>query len=267
MSKLGDSIRRTLRTSSVPIGFGRAPQGATDRSLVVSVVFSSLSADRAREAVSKGADTCLFAVPDPKEAELEKVLEALGETPGGLLTQRADRSSLDRLADLGLDYVALEPEIAPAAALLHPRLGRVLIVADDLSDSHLRTLEAMSLEAVFLRSWTGSLTVRAQMELQRIAGFSRKPLMLPVQPVIESPDLEALREAGVAVLAIDGDRREDLEALSALKQAVQSLPPRRRGRDERPEAILPSAQALAGAEQDEEEDDDDDDDDEEDWEP
>jgi len=253
MSKLGDRIRKALHTDSPPMGFAAANRGAANPSLLVGVVFGSLSLDRAREAVLRGADTCLFAVSSPREGDLQEVLTVLGETPAGLLPRQADRPSLDRLASLGTDYVAFAPDDVPASVLLHPRLGRVLVLEGDLSDAHLRTLEPMPLDALYLRWWKGPLTVRGQMELQRVAGFSHKPLMVPVPPRIEGPELEALREAGVVLLAIDGDRGENLEALPVLREAIGGLPARRHRREERPEALLPPPQAVAAAVTEEEE--------------
>jgi len=251
MSKLADRIRLALRTEQPPMGFAAASARAARPSLLVGVVVSSLSAERAGEAASRGADTCLFAASDPKEGELQEALTALGDTPAGLLPRQTDRSSLDRLAEAGLDYLAFTLE-TPAAALLHPQLGRVLVLEGELSDALLRTLDPMPVDAIYLRSWKGPLTVRGHMELQRIAGFSRKPLMIPVPAQVDGPELEALREAGVVILAVDGDRRENLEALPALRQAVSSLPARRRRREERPEAILPPPQPVAVAATEEE---------------
>src|SRR3990170_4890674 len=262
MSKLADRIRQALRTNSPPMGFAAASAPAAGPSLLVGAVFSALSSDRAREATSRRTDVCLFAIPEPKERDLEETLKALGDTPAGLLPRQVEGASLDRLAQMGVDYIAFAPESAPAAALLHPTLGRVLVLEGELSDALLRTLEGLPLDAIYLRGWKGPLTVRGQMELQRIAGLSRKPLMVPVAPHVEKPELEALREAGVVLVAVDGDRRENLEALPTLREAIEGLPSRRRRRDERHEALLPPPRPAAavgpeeGGEEEEEEEED-----------
>jgi hypothetical protein len=83
--------------------------------------------------------------------------------------------------------------------------------------------------------------------------------MLPISPQVQGPELEAVREAGVVLLAVDGDRRENLEALPDLQKAIQGLPARRQHREEGADAVLPAPQAAAsvGGEGDEDDDEDD----------
>lgn len=81
--------------------------------------------------------------------------------------------------------------------------------------------------------------------------------MLTVPPDIEPRELESLRDSGVVIAALDGDQKGTLDALPALRQAVQALPPRRHRREERPEALVPRAEpATPSADEEGEEDDD-----------
>jgi hypothetical protein len=77
------------------------------------------------------------------------------------------------------------------------------------------------------------------MELQRVAGLARKPLLLSVRPDIDQEDLLCLRDSGVALVAVDLKERGAQEALPRLRGVIDSLPARRRPkRDERPEVTL-----------------------------
>jgi hypothetical protein len=240
------------------MGFGAAAR-ASNPSLLLAALLPALSPEAAREAVARGADTCLFTASDAKDREVKEVVEALGDVPGGLHLRRLDGETAAHLAELGVDYAAFEPETALATALLESNLGHVLSLESELPDIYLRTLEALPLDAIFLRHWKGPLTVRQQMELQRVSGLARKPLILPVSPQVTGGELQVLREVAVIAVAVEGDSKAALDALASLRKVIDELPPRRRRREERGEAILPRvAEAVAGApeegEEEEEED-------------
>ena len=146
----------------------------------------------------------------------------------------------------------------PAPALLEEKAGYVLMLEGELSDTYLRSTELLPLEAVFLPQGKGPLTVRALMELRRIAVLTRKPIMMPVAPTAAGGELECLRDSGVSLLLVDGDDTAALEALPSLRRAVEALPAPRRRREERMGAVLPRLADLAAAEEGEEEEDGDD---------
>jgi hypothetical protein len=247
MSKLSERIRRALRVDSGAIGFGAAAR-VSNPSLLLAALLPSLSPEAATEAVACGADTCLFAASEAKDREVKEVVKALGEAPGGLHLRRLDGEAAAHLAELGIDYAAFEPETALATTLLESKLGHVLSLESDLPDIHLRTLEALPLDAILVRHWKQPLTVRQQMELERISGLARKPLILPVSPQVTAAELQVLREAAVIAVAVEADSKAAFDALAFLRKAIDELPPRRRRREERGEAILPRvAEAVASA--------------------
>jgi len=247
MSKLAERIRRAMRVDSPPMGFGAAAR-VSNPSLLLAALLPSLSPEAAKEAVARGADTCLVAASDAKDREVKEVVEALGEVPCGLHLRRLDGETAGHLAELGIDYAAFEPETALATALLESNVGHVLSLESDLPDIYLRTLEVLPLDAILLRHWKGPLTVRQQMELHRISGLARKPLILPVSPQVTGDELQMLREAAVIAIAVEGDSKAAFDTLASLRKVIDELPPRRRRREEHGEAILPRvAEAVASA--------------------
>jgi hypothetical protein len=256
MSKLSERIRRALRVDSPPIGFGAAAR-VSNPTLLLAALLPSLSPEAAKEAVARGADTCLFAASDAKDREVKEVVEALCEAPGGLHLRRLDGETAAHLAELGIDYAAFEADTALATGLLESNLGHVLSLEGDLPDIYLRTLEALPLDAILVRHWKGPLTVRQQMELQRISGLAHKPLILPVSPQVTEGELQMLREAAVIAVAVEGDSKAAFDTLASLRKAIDELPPRRHRREERGEAILPRvAEAVASAPEEGEEEED-----------
>jgi len=246
MSKLTDRIRRVLRVDSPPIGFGSAVRVSNPTLLLVGLL-RSLDPEAAKEAVTGGSDTCLFSVPDVKDQDVKRALGTLGEVSCGLHLRRVDGEAAAHLVELGVDYVAFEPDGALATALLESDLGHVLSLEGDLPDVYLRTLEALPLDAILLPQWKGPLTVRQQMELYRISGLARKPLILPVWPQITSAELQMLREAAVVAVAAEVEGKTASDTLASLRKLIDELPPRRRRREEHGEAILPRVAEIMAA--------------------
>lgn len=252
MSKLAERLRRALRVDAPAMGFGAATR-ASNPSLLLAAILPSASAETAREAASRGADTCLVKGSEHKDQQVKQVIEALGDVPCGLHSGRVDAEVAAHLAELGVDYTVFDPEEGLATALLESKLGHVLSLPNDLSDIHLRVLEALPLDAVLLEPRDGPLTVRQQLELQRISALTRKPLILPVSPQITSGELQVLREAAVVAVAVEADGKGALDGLAVLRKLIDDLPPRQRRREERGEAILPRIAEAPSAAPDEEE--------------
>lgn len=256
VSKLGERIRRALQANAKPMGFAAVAR-AQNPSLLLAASFSTPAADDAARALAQGADTCLFGVGDIKSSDMDAMVKATGDAPLGVWPQRLDREVVEKLSGTGVDYVLFSPEAAAATALLESDLGYVLTYEGDLADIHVRTLQALPLDAVFLRHWQQPLTVRGQMELIRVASLSNRPVMLTVPPDIELKELESLRDSGVVIAALDGDQKGALDALPTLRRAVDALPARRHRREEHPEALVPRAEPAAPSADEEDEEDDD----------
>lgn len=251
MSKLADLIRGATRGTPARLGFGPAPRQARFTMLLVALV-GERWARGVGEAVSAGADAVLL-TGRSGEKELAEAISAADGHPCGLLAPEADADASSRLRQAGLDFLALESQ-APASALLGEELAFLLHLREELTDIQLRVLDTMPLDAIYLDRGDDLLTIRRQMELQRISGLTRKPLLLPVRTDAEQQDLLCLRDAGVALVAVDLGERGAADALRRLRGIVNSLPPRRRlRREERPEVTLPRVGAGEGVEEEEEE--------------
>jgi hypothetical protein len=248
MSKLGDRIRKTMRTEPAPIGF-RAVRPAKNPSLLVTVILDG--EEKFAEALEKDAGAVLLR--KPKVDGIKAATERAGEVPLGVWPDVVDAETVAALVEAGADFLAFDDESTPATALLDDKLGYVLVLRDGQDDTYLRVLESLALDAVLLDGWNGPLTLRKQLELRRVAGLTRKPLMLPVSLPIESSELECLRDAGVSILAIEGSDKA-LAELAKLLETIEALPGPRRRRESSLEVLLPRAAEMAAEEEEEEED-------------
>jgi hypothetical protein len=115
-------------------------------------------------------------------------------------------------------------------------------------------MESIALDAVYVDKPLDHLTIASMLDLQRIALFARKRLLVAVAGPLDDAALKALSEMAIAALAVDMHDRHGADTLRDLRQRVDALPPPRpRRRDERAEALIPGG-AIAAAAEDEEDD-------------
>lgn len=246
MSEFSRRIRRAMRAEPAPIGFGAATRPPAPTMLVLAV---ARNADEAAAAASAGADAILL--DGVAQGALVGACKRVQGTPCGARAEQADQKTVAAAREAGVDFLLVEPDRTAAAALLDREVGFVLDLREELTDIQLRTLDGMNIDAIWVGSLDGPLTLRRLMELQRVSGLSRKSLAVLVPGEIEASDLEALRAAGVAVVAVDAAKKG---AIEAMKKAVAALPPRSAFRaEERPTALVPRMGIGAAEEEEEEE--------------
>jgi hypothetical protein len=178
--------------------------------------------------VGAGADVVLLS-GQPREKDLADAVSAANGRPCGLLTVDAGADQLSGLREAGLDFLVLEPE-APAGLLQDEKGTFLLHLREELTEAQLRALGALDVDALYLESEPGRPTIRRQMDLQRISGLARRPLLLPVRTDAQQEDLLSLREAGVVMVAVDLRERGAADSIRRLRGAIETLPPRRRPR-------------------------------------
>ena len=251
MSKLTELIRQATGGAPARLGFGAGPRKPPPSMLLVAFV-GERWARAVAEAASVGADAVLL-TGRPSEKELSEAVSAADGRPCGLLAPEADAEAASRLHSAGLDFLVLDSH-APAGVLLDQELAILLHLRDELTDIELRMLDSLALAAIYAEREAGPLTIQGQIELQRIGGLARKPLLLPVRSDAEQQELRCLRDIGVALAALDFGERGAVDALRRLRGVIDALPPRSRPRrEERLEVTVPRVGAGDGLEEEDEE--------------
>jgi hypothetical protein len=228
LSKLAERIRKAARIEAQGIGFmaARAEKQAT-------MLLGGLAKDArgAGELARRGADFVVVQKASPGDAK-----DCGDAIAGALIEGDADAAAYK---DGGFDFVLFDPDRTSSTAVLEENIGYVMVLPREASDTDLRAIEAFQLDAVDIGELKGTLTVRRQMELRRIFGLTRKPLLATVSADISVQALQALRDTNVvAVMADSGDGAE------RLRRTIDALPPRARRRDEeRPTPLVPRAAA------------------------
>jgi hypothetical protein len=236
MAKLVDLIQRASQPKSKPLGFASARSKPTPTMIVVAQVTDSWKA-AAKDAVAAGTNVILLS-GNPKDADIKAAGEAAGDSACGLIVDGT--AKLDTLSKNGIDFVVLD-SAAPASALQTEDLTFLLKVEEDISDIQLRTVEPLPVDALVLDTPPGVFTIRRQMELQRITGLARKPMLMSPAADINREELLSLRDSGVLLLAVDMSGSGAKEAISQLVELVEALPAHRsRNRGEKGEVTLPT---------------------------
>jgi hypothetical protein len=193
---------------------------------------------------SANADLLLIEVSarDLDAAKVKEMRSMANDLPLGVLPAPAPAIKPKEMRAAGIDFLAFEPDSTPASVLLDEDMGYVLILPDQPDDTardlFLRSLDSLSLEALYLDGVPSPLTVSEQIALGRVGLITRKPLISRVQPDISSEDLQCLRAAGVVALVVDS-----ADGVTKLKESVAALPARRQRKDDRPVVALPRGQA------------------------
>jgi hypothetical protein len=246
MSKLADRIERATRPRAAPIGFGLATERRVSPTLLCLLRLDKEQVSKVGDVAAGVADAVIVGGLDA--GKIGQAIKKLGDLPVGLRLGNAERAAVAAARGAGADFVLLD-QGASAEAVLEEGVGLVLSVGTDTGDTELRTLSGLSLEALEVPAVAEPLTLRGMLELRRLSLFSQTPLLVEVPPEIDASRLQALREAGAVGVILDG---KHVDKLTALREAVLSLPPRGRRREERAEALLPPLTAVPAEEEEEE---------------
>jgi len=249
MGKLTHLLKRAGRSEPEPMGFGSAARQSHPTMLLVAIAGDHW-ARATSEAVDAGADALLL-TGRPGDKDVEEAVAAAKDHACGLLSPDATAEQLQRLHEAGLDFVVIGPG-APATAIAEEKLTLAFHLRDDLADIQLRALDSMPFEAIYIERDVAPATIMRLVELRRIAGLVRKPLLFQIAPESTQADLVALRDAGIALIAVDMKERSAADALRKLREMIDGLPRRRVRREDRLRVALPRAATESADEEDEE---------------
>jgi hypothetical protein len=228
------------------MGFGRAAERRASPTLLCLLCLDKEHVGKVGDAAARGADAVIISGVDA--GKLGQAVKKLGDLPVGLRLENAEREAVAAARGAGADFVLLD-EGASAEAVVEEGVGLVLSMGTNTGDTELRVLAGLPLDALEVPAVGEPLTLRGMLELRRLSLLSQMPLLVEVQPQTDASRLQALREAGAIGVILDV---KHIDKLGALREAVLSLPPRGRRREERAEALVPSLTAVPTEEEEEE---------------
>ena len=217
MSKLSERIQRLGRTENTSMGFVRA----ATKNAAPGLLLLARASQPDNATVSAGADGLLLST-----------LPARAEGLWGLHPAGASVA--------GADFIIVGPE-TNLATLALDGVGLVIEADESWPGATLRSLEMFQPDAIYLNLGDAPLSLPRLLSLRRVSALAG-PLVVEAPAAPDANTLRLLRDAGAAAIIVPaGDRA----AITALRERIDALPPRRRRKEERAEATLPRLSASA----------------------
>ena len=254
MSQLQKKISRIQRRETASIGFGHVNR-EQPRAMLLAVFVKD--GDAAMQALEAGADAIIIHTTDATTAA--KTIEALtvDKVIAGAWISRLDDAGAEALHNAGCDFVISALEATDSSAVDTDKMGQIVVAADGIDDTTLRSLGPLGLDGLFVERPTGAMTLATQLGLVRLSSFASAQLMVTADASASVSDLRVLRDSGaVAVAAPEGTTADQVKALVELLKAVPAPRKGNKGGEGRDIALVPS---MASHGHEEEDDDDDDD--------
>ena len=262
MSKFID--RLTQSTQAAPsIGFRTVQSAAVKPKLQLVAVLTAGGADAAGTDAA-GADSGVLRISrvDAGAGVIKKLVGAMPDIPWGVWLEADACGQMDRVAELGCDFVVFP---AAGTTLVVPPddgVGMVLQIESSVPEGQLRTANDLPVNAVLVtveQEESGAITWEQLMLYRRFAGLLTKPLLVSIPPGAGADELQMLWDAGITGVITAAGPDNATGELVRLRQLIDGLrlpSPRKKSKSE---AIVP--QISPGPEpavETEEEDDDDD---------
>ena len=163
----------------------------------------------------------------------------------GVSVQTVTKDDVEQLIELGCDFLLFNANEVPAAILSETRIGKVMEVDPSLSDSLVRTIARLPIDAVFFSAEQEPLTVRQLMDYARLASLVGKPSLAALPSVLRSEDIEGLWQAGVRGLVLTLERQR----LSQVKEIIQALPATKKKAEKGMDVMLPAVESPSEEEE------------------
>ena len=258
MSKLVEKLESLAEGKAQPMGFAAAVARAKTAPMLLIASLTGPALDTTGPDMA-GADAVLVTIGDVSELEgsLAEKVKGLGDMPWGVSLRSVSGEGVKQLADLGCDFVIFDAAQSPPLLLQEEDMGKVIALDPSLSDSLLRAMERLPVDAVFVAEGSEgpALSVYHLLVYQRLASLVRHPLLTPAPAELGKGDMEGLLEAGVRGVVVELAKKRSVGKLAELRRAIDSLPTARKRRG-KVDVLLPrlaESRELPEAEEEEEE--------------
>jgi hypothetical protein len=252
MSKFIERLQQALTPPIQSMGFmiAKPEQARPKIQLVVSVTGGKLKT-QLKEPTE--ADALLFS----------NTAVSVNEKITGMWLSKGDTEEVEKSIKAGVDFVILPV----SGEVLQPdkKLGKIIQIAESISDIMLRTVGELPVDAVLLSESKESslaLTWKRLMLIRRFTGLAGKPLLVEVLPTITETEFQAIWDAGVSGVIINVDAEQAEDAAGNLRKIIEKLSFPSKRKLEKNMAIVPVVASTVEEPKEDDGDDGDDDDDE-----
>lgn len=259
MSKLLQKLERISEGSGQPLGFGAALNRSKIVPMLVMVSVPAIQTQIESIAGKEGIDALVIVIENL--AKDKKVLAKIDNTkmavPWGVSMDTVTREDVQELINLGGDFAIFSPEKTPASVLNEEKIGKILRVDPSLTDSMIRSINRLAVDAVYLNPFgeeESYFTVQQLIAYERLAGSTGKHSLAAFPHNKPLTDIESLWGLGVRGVVVDVGPSRMEQRLNDIKEAIQKLPTSRKKPGEKIRPTLPLGKVSPeSADEDEEE--------------
>ena len=162
---------------------------------------------------------------------------------GGWLV-KGDTVEMEKFIKVGADFIVLtvNGEVLPIDKII----GKVLQIEATISDVLLRTVSALSVDAVLIKEEENGpiLTWKRMMLIHRFSSLAGKPLMIEVLPVVTETELQQIWEAGVSGIIVKTDAEQAEAVALNLRNIIEKLTFPSKRKLEKSMAIVPHVSSV-----------------------
>jgi hypothetical protein len=206
MSKLTDLLDKT-QSVSPGIGFAGSRQSAAIPSIALIGRITAAELAEDTSLADSPLDALLVTLDASDSAAVGRVGDTLGDRLWGARVGSASADDAVALREAGCDFVVFDAEGTSAAVLNDDDLGKVIAVGFDepeFDEEEAKAIRTLDIDCALLTPPDGlmPLTVQKLLSIQKMRSTVRKRTVLNVPTDTGKAELETLRNAGVAAIAI-----------------------------------------------------------------
>ena len=249
MSRFIEALSEVGQQSPASMGFGPASKSRSAPPQIM-LVARVLTEDLEKDAslAEANVDAFLLGPPSAEGRQLDAAAKKIGKRPWGVRLDKFSAKQVSRLIKKGCDFIVFESMDTDAAVLNEEDLGTVVTLSHELGEEVIRSICELPVDAALFSpaQRTLPLTIDGLAKIQLVRGLTDKPFIVEAPEGLGQVDLEALRNQGIAAIIVDAP---PLDRVAKVREAIDSLPPRKSGPSQR-DALIPYAAAGQGSDVD-----------------
>jgi hypothetical protein len=240
MSKLVARLDRVSRGVTRSLGFATQINQESISTLVLVAWIEGANKKEIGAIAKTKPDAVVISSSALGTDDLERRLKPLDGSTWGVIVGQPDRDTLQQYRDTKCDFLVFGIEGMRVDFLGDGECARVLRVPADLEEYELRGLEDLPIDIVILyvEGSADFLTLRHMLSISNVRSATGRYMLLEWGAELTTTDLEHLREIGLDGIVIKVGN-VGVPAVSALRETIDSLPPRKNKGEYRSVAVLP----------------------------
>lgn len=220
MSMISERLMKLGQVERTGFGFGARAGGSK-----IPVILVGVRIDTPADAGDLSADLFILA-PGPAGAAQTSPIKDVDLW--GVAVSGGSGDEIESAIKAGADFVIVEGESAPGAALKDEEIGRGFVVGNEVTDDRAKAIDLSPFDFLVLDGTTITMpmNVGATLDIQeQLARYSRH-IFLKLAELPDKSDLEILRDMGVSGLIYDYGLAGKVN-LAGLRETIEKLEPKK----------------------------------------